>query len=671
LSISKERKHTLIEAFMRLPLTFIPNAGQTHEKVKYYIHSSGRAFYFTREEAEFRFWNLASPVRRMNLGLQFVGANSDVELEGQHESEGKVNYFIGNDPTKWITNLPTYHEVVYRDLWPGVDLHFKEENGRLKYEFFVKPGANTADIRLRYRGVEQLSLDDEGNLEIHTPYGILLDERPVSMQEVEGKQSSVSSSYLLQKGDGGEWEYTFQLGCEFDPRYPLIIDPGLFYSTYLGGSGFESGIGIAVDSSGSAYVAGFTDSPNFPTQHPFQAALAGGFDAFVTKFSPAGNTLIYSTYLGGSGLDVGEGIAVDSMRAAYVTGFTNSPNFPTQNPFQAALAGGDDAFVTKLSPAGNSLVYSTYLGGTGNDVAEGIAIDSSGSAYIIGQTGSTNFPTQNPFQATLAGGEDIFVTKFSPSGNALVYSTYLGGSGLDSGVGITVDSSRSAYVTGLTNSLNFPTQNPFQATFAGGPTDAFVTKFSPAGNTLVYSTYLGGSDDDEGHAIAVDRSGSAYVTGQTFSPDFPTLNPFQVSLNGPEDAFVTKFSPSGNMLVYSTYLGGSSFDGGNGIAVDSAGSALVTGATSSTDFPTLDAFQPTYGGGFNDAFVTKLSPAGNTLIYSSYLGGSGDDSTLGIAIDRTGAAYVTGSTDSSNFPAVNPFQAAFAGGFGDAFVTKI
>jgi hypothetical protein len=694
MSVSAETQQKLWESYGKLPLTFIPNAGQVHEDVRYYIQKPSRMFYFTREQIVFTFMETSSkqrdrfkvrpkerekgevesPIRGIMLTLEFVGANPHVQVEGQHEAIGRVNYFIGNDPTKWVTDLPTYHEVVYRELWPGIDLLVTEKSGRLKSEFIVKPGANIEDIRLRYRGAEHLSLDETGNLEIHTQYGILLEERPVSMQEIEGQLVSVPCSFLLKKDQDGEWEYGFEVGYDFDQRYPLIIDPTLIYSTYLGGSDFDAGQSTAVDSSGSVYVVGLTNSLNFPTQNPFQGTYAGGvFDVFVTKFSLKGNTLLYSTYLGGNNIDEGGSIAVDSSGSAYVTGLTNSTNFPTQNPFQGGFGGGAfDAFVTKLSPTGNTLVYSTYLGGNGDDEGFGIAVDDSGSAYVTGITDSTNFPTQNPFQGAFAGGLlDAFVTKLSPAGNTLVYSTYLGGSDWDEGIAIAVDSSESAYVTGFTYSPNFPTQNPFQGAFAG-VVDAFVTKFSPAGNTLVYSTYLGGSGDDEGFGIAVDSSGSAYVTGFTNSPNFPTQNPFQGSFaGGAYDAFVTKFSPAGNTLVYSTYLGGSGDDEGFGIAVDSSGSAYVTGITNSLNFPTQDPFQRSFAGGADDAFVTKLSQTGNTLLYSTYLGGSSLDGGNAIVVDSSGSAYVTGFTNSTDFPTQNPFQGAFAGGLSDAFVAKI
>jgi Beta-propeller repeat/FG-GAP-like repeat len=406
----------------------------------------------------------------------------------------------------------------------------------------------------------------------------------------------------------------------------------LVYSTYLGGSGGDQGYGIAVDAEGDAYVTGSTSSTNFPTVGvhfhsrfglalpPFQATYGGGgSDAFVTMLNAAGNALVYSTYLGGSGVDWASGVAVDEAGSAYVTGITSSTNFPTMNPFQGTFGGGPfDAFVTKLDAAGNSLVYSTYLGGSGIDFGAGIAVDALGNAYVTGSTSSTNFSAVNSFQPTSGGGEDAFVTKLDSAGNALVYSTYLGGSDDDSGAGIAVDAAGNAYVTGLTNSINFPTLHPAQTAF-GGYQDAFVTKLNAAGNALVYSTCLGGSDGDRGAAIAVDAAGNAYVTGETTSVDFPTANAFQATSGGSYDAFVTKVNAAGDALIYSTYLGGSGDDLGSGVAVDAAGHAYVTGSTAaipglplkntivtcSTNFPTLNPFQATTGC-YSAAFVAKM-----------------------------------------------------------------
>ena len=423
-----------------------------------------------------------------------------------------------------------------------------------------------------------------------------------------------------------------------------------------------------------------TGSTDFPTATPFQPDFGGGGfpgDAFVTKLNAAGDAIVYSTYLGGSGIDLGEGIALDSDGNAYVTGNTFSPNFPTANPNRDAIGGGSDAFVTKLNPTGDGILYSTYLGGNNDDFGEDIAVDASGNAYVTGNTDSNNFIALAAFQDVVqngyaGGASDAFVTKFAPNGSAIVYSTYLGGGIDDRGEGIAVDADGNVYVTGTTNSLDFPTNAPFQSEL-GGFRDAFISKLNPAGKTLVYSTYLGGDDRDEGFGIAVDSSGNAYVTGDTRSINFPTVNALQPGLGGETDPFVTKFNAAGSALVYSTYLGGSDLDSGLAIAVDSFGNAYVAGGTNSTDFPTANPFLAAKVGSF-DAFVAKLNSAGSTLRYSTFLGGTGEDIGRGIAVDATGNAYVTGNSLSPNFPTIGPFQASCAGGVdgcADAFVAKI
>jgi len=461
------------------------------------------------------------------------------------------------------------------------------------------------------------------------------------------------------------------------PSFPLIIDPILSYSTYLGGStGDDIGKGIAVDASGNAYVAGYTTSTDFPLQSPYQGTNRGSSDAFITKLTSAGNALSYSTYLGGSGADYGTGIAVDASGNAYVTGYTDSTNFPLQSAYQGTLAGGYDAFITKFTSAG-SLVYSTYLGGSSSDFGYGIAVDASGNAYVTGNTTSNPFPTTaGSFQTTYQGGSDpffgggdAFITKLSSTGSALSYSTYLGGTGSDFGYGIAVDASGYAYLAGYTTSADFPTSTAYQATLKGDA-DAFITKLSSTGSALSYSTYLGGTDVDSGYGIAVDASGNAYVTGQTYSKNFPMQGPFQATVGGLSDAFITKLSSAGNTLSFSTYLGGSGADYGSGIAVDASGSAYVAGYTSSGNFPTLHPVQAAFAG-WSDAFITKFSSAGSALLYSTYLGGSDSDFANGIAVDATlDYAYVTGLTYSTNFPTKNPFQAENVDS-SDAFVAKL
>jgi len=461
--------------------------------------------------------------------------------------------------------------------------------------------------------------------------------------------------------------------ASYDKTYPLVIDPILIYSSFLGGTASDFGYALAVDASHSVYLTGHTYSLDFPTKEPYHGPYTGAHPkVFVTKLNAAGDAMVYSTYLGGNGYDYGYGIALDSTGNAYVAGYTNSTNFPRKNAYQKAKAGEYDAFVTKLNPDGNALVYSTYLGGSGKDGAAAIAVDSAGNAYITGKTESKNFPLMKPFQSVFAGGEsDAFAVKLNSTGNTLIYSTYLGGNDRDAGSAIALDSSGSVYVTGVTRSTNFLLENPLQSAKLGTE-DAFVLKLNPAGDALDYSTYLGGTDADDGRGIAVDTSGSAYVTGATRSNDFPLKSPAPGGdhNSGLYDAFITKFTPAGNALVYSTYLGGNGTDYGSGIAVDTALNASVSGYTTSDDFPLVQAFQGLHLGLW-DAFVAKLGPAGNTLAYSSYLGGSKDDYARGIVVDSDGYAYVTGWTHSDDFlvtpAALQPTKA----GAWDAFVTKI
>ena len=481
--------------------------------------------------------------------------------------------------------------------------------------------------------------------------------------------------------------------ASYDHSKPLIIDPVLSYSTYLGGGSSDYGYGIAVDSSGNAYVTGWTYSTDFPLMNPYQSTNTSGYsDGFVTKlnFNSSNQTLslVYSTFLGGSSGAASNALAIDASGNAYVTGTTSSTDFPTMNPVQAENDGGGDAFVTELNATGSALVYSTYLGGSAYDYGIGMAVDAFGNSYVTGQTESIDFPTSvGAFQTTDKNTvETTFVAKlnFNASSNpplTLVYSTYLGGSTEEEAAGVAADSSGDAYMTGYTYSSDFPLANAYQSTCLGCPDNddsVYVTELNPTGSALVYSTFLGGSNTNYGYGIAIDASGNTYVTGNTFSTDFPVVNPFQSTNNGNGDAFVAKFNfnASGDpplTLVYSTYLGGSNNDVGNGIAADSSGNAYVTGVTYSSNFPTSSPFQATCGScseeGSN-AFVAKFNAAGSTLVYSSYLGGNVYDSGNAIAVDSLSNAYVTGYTDSTTFPTVNAFQATNHGLY-DVFVSMI
>ena len=646
-------------AMLKLPLSFIENRGQSPEDVRFMVRIEGPTVFFTPSEVVF---SLSQGNNSSAVHMAFENSNPG-QIIGEEQLPGRANFFIGNDSTQWISDIPTFGSIRYKEIYPGVDLIFKGREGYLKHELDLDPGADLSGIILTYSGQDNLSLAEDGSLLIRTSAGNLTDSVPICYQEINGSREMVEGRYRLVGDNGVGFEIV-----DYDRRYPLVIDPTLAYSTYLGGSGDDSGLSLALDSSGNAYVTGYTASTNFPTKNPLQASNAASSDVFVAKINSAGSALSYSTYLGGGGYDYAKGIAVDSGGNAYITGYTASTNFPTKNPLQASNAGSNDAFIAKINSAGSALSYSTYLGGSGEDNGEGIAVDGSGNAYVTGYTGSASFPTKNPIQASKTGLWDAFVSKINSAGSALVYSTYLGGSSSDYGLGIALDGSSNAYITGPTYSTNFPTRNPLQAS-NGGEMDAFVSKINSAGSALTYSTYLGGSFNDFAEGIAVDRNGNSYVTGYTISNDFPTQNPIQALKNGPFDAFVTKINSAGSGLAYSTYLGGSGDCFAHGIAVDDMGNAIVTGDTSSADFPTMNPVQSSNSGSY-DVFVTLIDATGSALSFSTYLGGVYHDYAKGIAIDDSNNAYLTGYTESDNFPSQNPLQAANAG-YKDAFVAII
>lgn len=661
------------EGYGKLPLTFEINEGQTDPRVQFLARGPQQTLFLTSNEAVFV---LTKPEETESVFyMRFAGSRREARIVGQEELPGKANYFIGNNPAKWRTNVRTYAKVKYAGLYPGIDLIYYGNQRQLEYDFVVNPGASPHAIALDFRGALKLEVDREGDLVLHADGGDLRMRKPSIYQEVDGSRRQISGAYIVIDGEGGH-RVGFEVGA-YDKARPLVIDPVLFYSTYLGGSGNDYGNAITVDAAGNAYVTGATYSTDFPTTEGFfRIASRGVENVFVAKLGPSGTELVYSTYFGGNGKASGLGIAADAAGNAYVTGFTDSTNFPaTAGAFQTASRGFEDAFVTKLNSSGTALVYSSYLGGNGTDAGQGIAIDTGGNAYVTGTSFSTNFPiTEGAFQTAPGDGfYEAFVTKLSPTGASLVYSTYLG-AGYDCGTSIAVDTAGNAYVTGTTASAQFPvTAGAFQTSYGGGSGDAFVTQLNAAGSALVYSTFLGGSGYDFGNGIAVDTAGNAYATGFAGSADFPvSAGAFQTMSGGARNAFVTKLDPTGSMLVYSTYLGGNTMDQGRAIAVDALGNAYVSGMASSTNFPlSADAFQTTYGGDEYDAFVSMLDPSGTTLLYSTYLGGSGVDEGFGIAVDTAGMVYVAGTTNSTDFPATTgAFQAASGGGF-DAFVTKI
>jgi len=711
---------TRIQAsYAALPLAFEPNQGQTDSEVKYLARGNGYTLFLTGNDAVFALHSLqAEPSkvrrsafmaksRRQNRGVQYVqkelsavvrmqlaGGNSSAKVQASGQLPGASNYFIGNDPAKWRSDVAHYARVSYQDVYPGVNLAFHGAQRQVEFDFVVAPEADATPVGFHFTGAQGIKTDGSGNLVIASAAGDVLLHKPLAYQEQNGMRQAVDARFLLKAKN----QVSFELGS-YDHSRELVIDPSVTYSDYLGGSAEDDGRSIAFDSSGNAYVTGETESANFPVAGgvPPNASAGSSFDVFVTKIAADGSTLGYSTYVGGSGTgkgdDSGNAIAVNTSGGAFVAGGTASANFPTTaGAFQTALGSSSavsNAFVFELNSAGNALTYSTYLGGTDNDFANGIALDGSGNSYVAGFASSNDFPTLNPIQTYPGGANNGFVTKLNSTGSALLYSTYLalGGAVGDSVNGVALDSSHNAYLTGVASSSAFQTTSgAFQTTCgcSGGATDAFVTVINAAGSGYIYSTFLGGSQSDTGNAIAVDSSGSAYVTGDTeSSTDFPTTTGvFQATYGGATDAFVAKLNPAGSALVYSSYLGGSAFDVGVGIAVDASDYAYITGQTVSTNFPTASPTQASLNGGNNtvstDAFVTEVNPAGSELVFSTYLGGSADDdgsvgSAVGaIAADGPGAnIYVTGNTASSNFPTQSPFTGGGTyGGNTDAFVVK-
>ncbi len=679
-----------IPTIQALPLVFEPAGSDLPSDIQFVARSGNdAAFLFSSRGVLIVHPALERPIR-----FDIAGA-SPSRIVATDRIPGLTHVFHGNHPDGWRTNIPRFASVRYLTEMQGIEVVFHGRRAALEYDVVVAPGMDPASLRFELPGVGSLRIAGDGSLLATVGAVELRQHRPQAWQWIGGERRPVDARFDIHP----DRTVGFRVGS-YDPAAELTIDPVLTYSTYLGGSKSDDGLAIATDAAGNSYVTGRTNSTNYPTATPRQASNAGGtYDVFVTKLSPAG-AVLFSTYLGGGGSDEGQTIAVDPAGNIYVGGVTTSTNFPTMNPYQASNNGGyagEDGFITKMNGTGDTLLYSTYLGGkpnangtAGNDEIASLAVDGTGNVYVAGRTSSPTFPSSAGAAQPVCGGcpqqfpVDAFIAKLNATGSALVYATYLGGSSDEEALGIAVDSSGNAYVHGATESLDFPTVNPFQATSRGGfeNSEGFVAKLNAAGSAFVYATYLGGSGSDSflhSGGIAVDSAGSAYVASWTDSTDFPIINAIQATNRGGNfwetDAFVTKFSPNGSSLVFSTYLGGTDDDAANAIEVDSSGNIYVAGWTDSTDFPVLNAVQQTNQGS-NDAFITKINSSGSAILHSTYLGGRmgingiGDAAT-DLAIDPAGTIHLVGDTAATNFPLVNPFQSTYGGSFGDAFVARI
>ena len=671
-------------SFLSVPLSFEANQGQTDPEVKFFTRGPGYGLFLTPNEAVLALTHLQPPVSTPSdspadeavnepavLRMHLIGANPTPTLAGETALPGKVNYFIGNDPNKWESNIPIYGRVRYDNVYPGIDLVYYGNQQQLEYDFVVGPGQDPQHIAIRFEGVTRLELDQNGDLLLlQTEDGVIRQQKPFIYQDVDGKRQIIDGGYVINT----EGQVGFQVAA-YDKSKPLIIDPILVFSTYLGGTGHDQGHGIAADHQGNVYVTGFTASLNFPTKDPIQPTNSFGLDTFVVKLKADGSALTYATYFGGSDNETASSIVVDDIGQIYVTGETRSQNFPILHAFQAnhASPGVSDVFVVKLSADASTLIYSTFLGGFNDDTGSDIAVDSSGNAYVTGQTTSPDFPTRTPIQSHLGGGfsSDAFVTKLAADGSALIYSTYLGGSRSDHAFSMTVDTQHQVSIAGFTDSTDFPTMNPRQGT-SGGGRDAFVAQLMADGSALKYSTYLGGSGEEIAFGVAIDASGEVHVTGETSSTNFPTKNPLQSTLHGEHDAFVVKLTANGSAFQYATYLGGEGQDSGSSITLDSSGNAWITGYTFSGGFPQVNSLAAE-GGGFPDIFVAQILANGSALNFSTYLGGSFGDQGQDLALDSNGQVYITGftrSTTTNNFFTRKPLQPQW-GGKEDSIIVKI
>lgn len=618
----------VLAAAQRVPIVYIEtlSAGQ-------------RAFVANDHRGSVLFAAGGFQFRESGARLAFLGVGARAGPSGVGSPQAHINLISSSS----ASSLPAYDAISYPNLYPGIELRLGSENSHLKSEFVVQPRASPSRIQWVYNGVRGVTVSRDGSLQVRTSAGTIRESRPVAFQIIQGRRAPVPVRFRILR----HRIVTFEPGA-YDTRFPLVIDPVLTFQMSTGGTGTDTATAVSRDASGNIYVAGWTDSP------VFSSAVAGlprssGVDGFVMKLDGSTKALLYLTYVAGSGDDRILGLAVDPDGYAYICGSTTSTDFPTSGAQKSAFSGNRDAFVGRLDQAGKSMLFSLYLGGSGADSANGIALDSSGNAYVVGETDSVNFPVVSAMQAVNRGGLDVFVAEVRRNGG-VSFATYLGGTLDDRGLGIALDASANVYLTGVTASLNFPTKNPLQSARHGGQ-DAFVAKLNAGGASLAYSTYLGGSggtaeQPETGYAIAVDVAGNAYVAGTTPSSDFPAFSAYQSAWHGwDSDAFVTKLNPTGTQLLYSTFLGGADFDAATAIVVDTMGDALVAGYTASPDFPAVQPVQAQIGGMY-DAFLAKLGPAGNTLLFSTFFGGSASDAAFALAgVNEAIAAGNTSSTD--------------------------
>ncbi len=654
-------------------LAFVENAGQWPDSIHFRAQAGPVTLWFSSccvyyefaappapSDAQTGICGEASPTL---VRARFAGADPEPTPEGAALLCRSNNFFLGNDPSRWRSCAASYAALVYRDLYPGIDLTYYGSDRCIEYDFTIRPGADPSAIRIAYDGVRSLAVDSDGNLVIETSLGRVTEHAPVVYQMIGAGRIPVPCSYTV---DGHT--FGFRLGDSYDRSVALVIDPVLGFSTYLGGSGSdEKATAVAVDSAGNVFVAGYTQSADFPHVNAWDSTAGGARDMFVTCIS-ADRDLVYSTFIGGGDRDEAIAIDLDDSGRVWVAGYTYSSDFPVGGSVDMTFGGATDGTVFRLSADGGNIDFSTYLGGSGYDDASDIVVGDSGSAWIAGSTSSSDFPVRDGYDLTHNGGADAFVCQMQSESSSLLFCTFLGGTGEDYGSAVAVNDSGLIYLAGMAWSSNFPLENPIQPV-SGGDRDAFLAILSRSGDNLNFSTYLGGASIDQLRSLAIGSDGSIHGLGRTFSAGFPTVRPYDATLGGGSDAFLIKLPRNCDSLVYSTFLGGTDTEEIGRLAVDSGGNAYVCGTTYSTNFPLANAYQ-SYIHGSSDAFIAVLDSLGAGLIFGTYFGGYSPEEATDLALGSHRSIHVVGATSStSGFPILNPTQPVTGGGT-DCFITS-